>query len=190
MIHLHAILEQPHGQQHPLGSSDESRRQHHTTTGHNRPPHNNPYHLTPNTMVQICLTAEGVPPISYQWQRDLGSGWENITGAGSTCYTVESVQLSNDGDQYRCFLVNDCGSAYSDVATLNVNPRIKPDFDCDNDVDQEDFGRFQRCLSGSGIPQTETDCQTAKLDSDDDVDFEDFDIFIGCMNGEGNPPGC
>ena len=59
---------------------------------------------------------------------------------------------------------------------------IPGDFDGDLDVDQEDFGHFQVCLSGSVVTQTDPDCQDANLD-DDDVDHDDFSIFQGCMTG-------
>ncbi|UCD29617.1 MAG: hypothetical protein JSV03_03815, partial [Planctomycetota bacterium] len=59
----------------------------------------------------------------------------------------------------------------------------------DNDVDQEDFGWFQTCYTGSGVFPT-TECEPADLDSDRDVDVEDFAIFQTCMGGPNNPPGC
>ncbi|UCD29619.1 MAG: hypothetical protein JSV03_03825 [Planctomycetota bacterium] len=62
-------------------------------------------------------------------------------------------------------------------------------FDDDNDVDQEDFGWFQTCYTGSGVFPT-TECEPADLDSDRDVDVEDFNIFQTCMSGPSNPPGC
>ncbi|UCD29618.1 MAG: hypothetical protein JSV03_03820 [Planctomycetota bacterium] len=62
-------------------------------------------------------------------------------------------------------------------------------FDNDNDVDQEDFGWFQTCYTGSGVFPT-TECEPADLDSDRDVDVEDFAIFQTCMGGPDDPPGC
>jgi hypothetical protein len=62
---------------------------------------------------------------------------------------------------------------------------IPPDFDGDADVDQEDFGHFQHCLTGPGHPQTEPACLDARLDDDEDVDQDDFGIFQSCMSGAG-----
>ena len=66
------------------------------------------------------------------------------------------------------------------------------DFDRDSDVDQEDFGRFQACLTGHLVPQTDPDCQPALLDGVVGVDQADFTVFAGCMSGANNPadPGC
>ena len=66
------------------------------------------------------------------------------------------------------------------------------DFDGDNDVDQEDFGQLQECMSGTGIPQNDPAYQDARLDEGDDVDLDDFAIFYACMSGANNPPtpGC
>ncbi len=59
------------------------------------------------------------------------------------------------------------------------------DFDLDGDVDQEDFGRLQGCVSGQGVTQTSPACQNALLDDDDDVDQEDLAIFRACLSGPG-----
>ena len=67
------------------------------------------------------------------------------------------------------------------VATPYVPP--PGDFDGDGDVDLEDFGHFQVCLSGSGIPQADPDCQDANLDGDNDVDQGDFSVFQACISG-------
>lgn len=59
------------------------------------------------------------------------------------------------------------------------------DFDLDGDVDQEDFGYLQACLSGPGIAQTDSACRNARLDDDEDVDQEDFAILRSCLSGPG-----
>jgi len=69
--------------------------------------------------------------------------------------------------------------------TVTPPPFAPCDFDQDHDVDQADFGRFQRCYSGAGNMQTDPACEGAKLDSDDDVDSGDFGAFMGCMTGPG-----
>ncbi|UCD30021.1 MAG: hypothetical protein JSV03_05975 [Planctomycetota bacterium] len=60
---------------------------------------------------------------------------------------------------------------------------IPADFDNDCDVDQEDFGRFQICLTGPSVPQTDLNCLPAMLDGDSDVDRDDFTVFHDCMSG-------
>jgi len=59
---------------------------------------------------------------------------------------------------------------------------VRPDFDGDGDVDQEDFGHFQTCLTGEGNPQRNTDCHDARFDNDDDVDQDDFAVFQICFD--------
>lgn len=60
---------------------------------------------------------------------------------------------------------------------------IPADFDEDGDIDQNDFGFLQTCLSGSGIPPAGTSCDRADLDDDQDVDQADFNLLYGCMSG-------
>ncbi len=66
------------------------------------------------------------------------------------------------------------------------------DFDNDDDVDQEDFGFFQACLTGAGVSQTLPECEPAHLDEDGDVDQSDFAIFQFCFSGANvtPPPEC
>lgn len=67
-----------------------------------------------------------------------------------------------------------------------------PDYDGDGDVDQSDFGYFQRCITSVGVPQTDPTCEGTSLDSDADVDTVDLALFLGCMQGPNVPinPAC
>jgi len=65
----------------------------------------------------------------------------------------------------------------------NLTQTVPPDFDLDGDVDQEDFGHLQVCMTGEGNPQSDPACLDARLDEDDDVDLFDFNIFQSCMSG-------
>jgi hypothetical protein len=69
---------------------------------------------------------------------------------------------------------------------------LNSDFDADGDVDQEDFGVSQACLSGPNIPQNDPHCLRARMDSDNDVDQNDVALFQRCMTGPGVPvnPHC
>lgn len=66
------------------------------------------------------------------------------------------------------------------------------DLDRDGDVDQDDFGYFQVCLSGADVPQNSPECARARLDDDADVDADDFDLFVSCVSGPTIPaaPPC
>ncbi len=75
---------------------------------------------------------------------------------------------------------------------VGVERRPIPDFDKDRDVDMEDFGQFQVCLTGPGVSQGNPLCTKALLDEDDDVDPDDFAIFRSCLSGADIPydPSC
>ncbi|MHC4442985.1 MAG: hypothetical protein ACYTF1_15730 [Planctomycetota bacterium] len=92
---------------------------------------------------------------------------------------------------WRVDAVNDYLTTSGQVWTFRTMS-CPADFDDDNDVDLEDFGHFQICLSGPGVPQTDPDCQDANLDGDDDVDLNDFGTFLSCLSGANIPadPSC
>jgi PKD repeat protein len=73
------------------------------------------------------------------------------------------------------------------VNYITVAP-LPADLDADGDVDQSDFGRLQRCYSGSGIVQSDPACANARLDADTDVDADDFGRLLNCMRGSGVIP--
>ena len=79
-----------------------------------------------------------------------------------------------------------------EISVLLTIQTVGPDLDGDADVDQEDFGHLQACLSGQGIAQIDPVCMNARLDADLDVDADDVSIFLGCFSGPGQPPppGC
>ena len=83
-------------------------------------------------------------------------------------------------------------TGWVDETLLESAVRRVPDFDGDGDVDQEDFGTFQRCISGATVPQSDPSCAAALLDVDDDVDAADFAIFEACYSGPRVDyiPGC
>jgi hypothetical protein len=69
---------------------------------------------------------------------------------------------------------------------------VAPDFDFDTDVDMEDLGHLQACLTGQGVSQNDPFCRDARLDSDEDVDPDDLQILLGCLSGASIPadPAC
>jgi hypothetical protein len=75
------------------------------------------------------------------------------------------------------------------AATRSIRPAAPADLDLDGDVDQSDFGRFQACLSGSGVAYG-PGCQDADLDGNGSVDQDDFGLFQACVSGANQPPGC
>lgn len=112
---------------------------------------------------------------------------------------IADPQLLGREDAVLTFRFN--GPAGSEVLVSNIEmessvppspPLVPADFDRDGDVDLTDFSHLQACLNGSESPQTDPNCQDAKLNADDKVDRADVDIFLGCLSGSGVPadPNC
>lgn len=107
--------------------------------------------------------------------------------------SVNPDQADDDDDN----VGNACDLCPNSPPSFDVDDEgctIPPPGDCDGDldVDQEDFGFFQACLSGAGVIQDDPNCASALLDEDDDVDLDDFGIFQACISGPGvvADPGC
>ncbi|UCD30620.1 MAG: immunoglobulin domain-containing protein [Planctomycetota bacterium] len=138
---------------------------------------------------QFSVSATGQGTLTYQWYKGGGilNNGGNISGATSAALQITNVQDIDEGD-YHCVVSNAGGSTPSNIATLSLP--APGDFDIDGDVDQEDFGHLQECMTGIGNPQTDPDCQDADLNNDTDVDLDDYAIFANCMNGVNQPPAC
>lgn len=113
--------------------------------------------------------------------------------AGSATTQTDAISVTFDTDT---FAVGQYQAAISVTSSNAINsPQIVPvaltvkhkpgDPDGDGDVDQDDFGLFQRCFTGSGLPQTNGPCPDTDLDGDSDVDQDDFALFQRCISGPG-----
>jgi gliding motility-associated-like protein len=74
----------------------------------------------------FSVSASGTS-ISYQWQLNTGSGWNNLANGGvysnvdAATMTITDATAAMDGYDYRCFLSGTCTpTATSNAATLNV----------------------------------------------------------------------
>lgn len=70
----------------------------------------------------FTVTAKGSGALSYQWQIDRGSGWEDLKGATEKSYTTSPAKLENDGYLYRCVVTDSRVSVKSRTAKLTVRP--------------------------------------------------------------------
>lgn len=59
---------------------------------------------------------------TYQWQRNTGSGWNNMLFQVNPTLVIDPVSLSMNGYQYRCVVSGVACDVISDPATLTVTP--------------------------------------------------------------------
>jgi hypothetical protein len=72
--------------------------------------------------------------------------------------------------------------------TIGVTLTVKtvlPDLDLDGDVDQEDFGGLQRCLSTVGVSDPPS-CSIADINDDGIIDQADIQMLIDCFSSPGS----
>ena len=68
------------------------------------------------TNVTFSVTASGTLPLGYYWRRN----GTPIAGANGSSYTLNNVQLTNDGSRFSCLVSNSAGTATSQEALLTV----------------------------------------------------------------------
>lgn len=78
---------------------------------------------------EASFTVAGSDPNStFQWQTDLGLGWQNLTNAGqysgvnTSTLTVLNTNASNNNQNFRCLITLGTCSASSSTAVLTVLP--------------------------------------------------------------------
>ncbi len=65
--------------------------------------------------------------LTYQWQENCGSGWQNLSNNGTysgtttNTLTISGVTLLINGCQYQCIVTNEGGSVTTNAATATVN---------------------------------------------------------------------
>jgi hypothetical protein len=148
-----------------------------------------------------CADEDNCPNTTNSGQRDIDGD-----GFGDACDCPNDPVNDVDGDGV-CRDVDNCpavrnpgqedsdGDGVGDVCDdcpetpgIPVGPDgcsiIPADLDNDLDVDQEDFGIFQTCLSEFGIIPSEIVCiRAGRLQGSESVTQEDFAIFQACMSG-------
>ena len=70
------------------------------------------------------------PSATFQWQTDLGVGFQNLNSVGqysgttTNTLTVSNVTMSNNNQPFRCFINSGSCADTSDVAVLTVNNNV------------------------------------------------------------------
>ena len=96
------------------------------------------------------------PDATYQWQTDLGVGFQNIsnagqyTGATTSALTIANTTLSNNNQLFRCVIAKASCTDTSSVATLNVNEAIPSNVPTDGLVGYWPFNGNANDQSGNG----------------------------------------
>jgi len=143
----------------------------------------------------FTLINVGVAPLQYTITDD--ASWLTVIPAtGTSTIETDAVEIQYDlaslsaGDYTAIINVSDPSASNSPQhITVDLSIVILGDIDNDGDVDQEDSGKFQACLSGEGVHYI-AGCEAADFDSDGDVDMIDSDALQSCMGGANLPPGC
>lgn len=146
-----------------------------------------------------CLGDPG--PWVYM-QEDSGLGWHVayidriVVVGGEPSSTVGACCLPNGSCQE--LIQSECeglggvyqgfGISCDDVACCAIP---FADDDGDGDVDQADFGAFQKCFAGSFEP-VPVQCSCFDRNDDGFIDQDDFTAFFNCWSGPAIPadPGC
>ncbi len=140
-------------------------------------------------------SSESAFPLNYNIEYD--PAWMTVSPtSGSSSGEADPIAITYNNDviaawpkgTYSAIITVNAPNAVNHPQSLIVRvavETVKPDFDGDMDVDQEDFAHLQACFSGSGIVQSNPACQDASLDHDSDIDQQDFLIFRNCLSGPG-----
>jgi len=143
----------------------------------------------------FTLANTGLGTLSYSIQSDPSEPWVQATPNTGDCTTeTDTIWLAYDVSQlqprpepYVAHLEVWGQGATNEFPrpTFTVSLVVKPvpgDFDYDLDVDQEDFGHLQGCLSAAGT-NLPPECQDADLAVDNHVDTADIARFRACLSG-------
>ncbi|GMU19923.1 MAG: hypothetical protein AMXMBFR13_00270 [Phycisphaerae bacterium] len=149
----------------------------------------------PNDSFTVQNTGGGTLTYSMTDNAD----WLSVSpSSGASTGEVDTINVIYDvdelsPDEYNATITISAPGATNTPQTIPIqltvtSPRYLGDFDEDLDVDLEDFGHFQLCLTGPGVIQSDSECADTRLDHDPDVDQEDFGIFQACLSGANRRP--
>lgn len=124
---------------------------------------------------------EEIPPVSWLDFAPISGTATTETDVITVHYSTASLAVGHYATVIRVS-GNAANSPQDIVVTIDVHS-VRPDYDGDGDVDQDDFGRLQKCYGGAGVIITDPECVDVSLDGDEDVDGDDFLVFENCISG-------
>lgn len=98
--------------------------------------------------------------LTYQWQVNNGTDWQNIEGATTSSYTKENVSLEENGMKFRCLVVNtkegmEAKQVITDEAVLTVTEKpIQVNEIVSVETVQDKEVEFGTPVSALELPQT------------------------------------
>jgi len=150
----------------------------------------------PNDAFSVINVGEGI--LTYSITKD--ANWLSVSpDSGMSTGEPDPFNIAYDttalavGDHPAVIEVVSSHAAQSPRAiTVNLSVFTPGDFDSDGDVDIEDFGYFQACMTGRGPGLLGEGCEGANFDGDSDIDENDFSLFCDCISGANIPanPNC
>lgn len=148
-------------------------------------------HDLPSNTDSFTLSNTGLGTYNYTITSDTTWVWAD-PASGSCSTETDTIWLAYDVDSllpgdHVAHLEIGSNEASNSPQTFTVTLTVRPapgDFDGDNDVDQQDFGHLQQCLSafGAELPPA---CSNADLAQDGRVDASDIFVFRACLSGPG-----
>jgi hypothetical protein len=156
--------------------------------------------LMPTLSASAYSDPDGHPHTASQWQVAHDAAFTSIAwdsgenGPAATQITVPFGPLARNVIYHWRARYKDSrllSGAWSASRSFRTDV-IPGDFNDDGDVDQEDFGSFQLCLTGTSVWQTNPACSPGLMNLDQVVDSADVNLFLGCMSGPDVPanPSC
>jgi len=120
--------------------------------------------------------------------------WRQISGPAEIVFddvtsTNTTATFPDVGDYVLELIAFDGIRSTRDCVTITITQAA--DFDGDHDVDFDDFGVLQACMTGAAQTLIES-CEDKDIDGDNDVDQSDFGFLQRCYSGTGQSanPDC
>ena len=151
------------------------------------------YTTHPGGSAVLSVLVATTGQLSYQWRKDGENLADDgrISGATTSTMTIQPTEWADAGT-YDVIVTGICASP-DPVASAPAVLSLRPDFDADADVDQDDLTLFHACATGPEIPGPPEGCTPAQfviadIDGDHDVDQTDFGLWQRAYTGPGPQP--